>query len=34
VLEILGQHRVARLERELDEDRHVKALFVARRASR
>jgi SAM-dependent methyltransferase len=34
VLEILGQHRGARLERELDEDRHVKALFVARRASR
>jgi SAM-dependent methyltransferase len=31
VVEILGQHRGARLDSELDEERHIKALFVARR---
>jgi SAM-dependent methyltransferase len=32
IVEVLGQHRGARLEAELDEHHHIKALFVARRA--
>jgi SAM-dependent methyltransferase len=33
VLEVLGQHRGAQLEPGCNEDEHIKALFVARRAS-
>jgi SAM-dependent methyltransferase len=33
VLEVLGQHRGARLEARFDESEHVKALFIARRAT-
>lgn len=33
IVEVLGQHRGARLEPGCDEDDHIKALFVARRAS-
>jgi SAM-dependent methyltransferase len=33
VLEVLGQHRGARLEPDLDEQEHIKALFIARRRS-
>jgi hypothetical protein len=34
ILEVLGQHRGAQLEPVCDEHEHIKALFVARRASR
>ena len=34
VVDVLGQHRGARLEADLDEGSHIKALFVARRAGR
>jgi hypothetical protein len=33
ILEVLGQHRGAQLEPGCDEGEHIKALFVARRAS-
>jgi SAM-dependent methyltransferase len=32
VLEVLGQPRCAQLDPEVDEDRHIKAVFIARRA--
>ena len=32
VLEVLGQRRCAELEPEIDEDRHIKAVFIARRS--